>query len=141
MTFSDLPALNATLNGMASICLTLGYVFIKRQRKTAHRNCMIVALTCSTLFLISYITYHLKVGRTEFRDPPWFRPIYLVFLLTHTVLAVAVLPLVILTVRRAATGKFDLHKKIARWTCPIWMYVSVTGVMIYFLLYKIFPQH
>ena len=101
---------------------------------------MVGALVCSALFLASYLTYHWFAGRTVFREPAWFRPIYLTLLLTHTVLAVAIVPLILITATRAFREKFEAHKKIARWTWPLWMYVSVTGVVIYFLLYQIFPQ-
>jgi uncharacterized membrane protein YozB (DUF420 family) len=140
MSLADFPALNASLNGLSAILLTAGYIFIKRHNKTAHRNCMMGALTASTVFLACYLYYHFHAGRTVFKDPPWFRPIYLTLLLTHTVLAVTIVPMIIVTVIRAARGRFAEHRKIARWTWPIWMYVSVTGVLIYFLLYQIFPQ-
>jgi uncharacterized membrane protein YozB (DUF420 family) len=140
MSFSDLPKINASLNALSAVLLTAGYIFIKRKNKTAHRNCMIGAVTCSVIFLGCYLYYHFHAGRTIFKDPAWFRPIYLTLLLTHTLLAVTIIPMIIITVRRAAKARFDLHKKIARWTWPIWMYVSVTGVLIYFLLYQIFPQ-
>ena len=121
--------------------LAFGFYFIKRGNKIAHRNCMIAAVCSSALFLAGYLTYHFTVKTiTHFVDPAWFRPIYLTLLLTHTLLAVVVLPLVITTIVFAAKGRFESHKKIARWTWPIWMYVSVTGVVIYFLLYQIFPQ-
>jgi uncharacterized membrane protein YozB (DUF420 family) len=141
MSLHDLPALNATLNGLAAIFLAAGYVFIRRKNQTAHRNCMIGAVCTSTLFLVGYLTYHFIVhGVTRFREPAWFRPIYLVLLLTHTVLAAAIGPMVIVTLSRALRQRFDRHKAIARWTWPMWMYVSVTGVLIYLLLYQIFPQ-
>jgi uncharacterized membrane protein YozB (DUF420 family) len=146
VNFTDLPAVNATLNSLSTGLLTAGFVFIKRGNKTAHRNCMIAALVTSSLFLVSYLYYHYQMkqaygaAHTRFVDPAWFRPIYLVILFTHLVGAIAIVPLVLLTVTRAVRQKFELHKKIARWTWPIWMYVSVTGVMIYFLLYQIFPQ-
>ena len=146
MTFADLPAVNAAFNGLAACFLLAGYVFIRRQNRTAHRNCMIAALASSALFLAGYLTYHTYVayvlhkGPTVFKEPAWFRPIYLTILITHTILAVAILPLVFITLSRAVKERFELHKKIARWTWPIWMYVSVTGVVIYFLLYQIFPQ-
>ena len=146
MSLSDLPALNATLNGLASVFLIAGYILIKRGRQTAHRNCMIGALTASTLFLASYLYYHYSMQKlhgeahTRFVDPAWFRPIYLVILVTHLVGAIAIVPLVLVTVVRAARGRFEAHRRIARWTWPIWIYVSVTGVVIYFLLYQIFPQ-
>ena len=140
MTLSDLPAVNAALNTLSTIFLTCGYIFIRRQRQVAHRNCMIGAVISSALFLTCYLIYHYNAGRTVFRDPAWFRPIYLTILLTHTILAVVIVPMVLTTLYRAARRQFDRHKKIARWTWPIWMYVSITGVIIYFLLYHIFPQ-
>jgi putative membrane protein len=141
MTIQDLPAVNASLNGTATILLTLGYYFIKRGNKVAHRNCMVGALTASIVFLACYLTYHLNVtGVTRFRDPAWFRPIYLTILLTHTVLAMVIVPMVILTFLHAFKGNFEKHKRIARWTWPLWMYVSFTGVLIYLLLYQIFDQ-
>jgi uncharacterized membrane protein YozB (DUF420 family) len=141
MTFNDLPAVNAFLNGCSAVFLSFGYFFIRRQKQIAHRNCMIGALVSSTVFLACYLTYHFTVRRvTSFRDPAWFRPIYLTILLTHTVLAAVILPMVIVTANRALRARFLLHKQIARWTWPLWMYVSVTGVVIYLLLYQIFPQ-
>ena len=140
MTFSDLPAVNASLNGLSAIFLMAGYRFIRRKNVPAHHRCMLSAVVTSTLFLICYVTYHLKAGRTVFKDPQWFRPLYLTLLLTHTVLAVVIVPMVIITLSRALRQRFDLHKRIARWTWPLWMYVSVTGVVIYFLLYHIFRQ-
>lgn len=140
MSFSDLPAVNATLNGLSAACLTAGYIFIRRKNQTAHRNCMVTAVILSVVFLACYLTYHFKAGRTVFKDPEWFRPIYLTLLLTHTVLAVTIVPMIIITLSRALRERFDAHKKIARWTWPLWMYVSVTGVIIYLLLYQIFPQ-
>jgi len=146
MTILDLPALNASLNGLSAGFLTLGYIFIKRGDKIAHRNCMIAAFVTSVVFLGCYLTYHgylayaLHRGPTRFLEPQWFRPIYLLILLTHTVLAVVIVPLILLTLWRAKLARFELHKKIARWTWPLWMYVSVTGVVVYLLLYRIFPQ-
>ena len=140
MSLADLPALNACFNATSTVLLTCGYVLIKRGRQNAHRNCMIGALASSTLFLVGYLTYHAYAGTTRFENPQWFRPIYLTILLTHTLLAVAVVPLVILTLIPALRKRFDRHKKIARLTWPVWMYVSVTGVVIYLLLYQIFPQ-
>ncbi len=141
MTAADLPAVNATLNGLSAALLGWGYWHIKRQRPRAHRNCMLAAVGTSTLFLISYLTYHALVRTvTRFQDPAWFRPIYLLILLTHTVLAMALVPLVGVTLYRALRERFDSHRRIARWTWPVWMYVSVTGVVIYLLLYQVFPQ-
>jgi putative membrane protein len=146
MSIHTLPAVNATLNGMSAVFLAMGYFFIKRGNKIAHRNCMISAFCISVVFLICYLTYHtylgvvLHQGPTRFLNPPWFRPIYLTILITHTILAIAIVPMILMTLNRARLEKFELHKKIARWTWPLWMYVSVTGVVVYLLLYQIFPQ-
>lgn len=141
MTVNDLPAVNASLNSLCAVLLTLGFICIKRGNKIAHRNCMIAAFTTSVVFLACYLTYHFQVQTvTHFRNPAWFRPVYLVILLTHSVLAVVIVPLILLTLWRARQQNFAAHKKIARWTWPLWMYVSVTGVMVYLLLYQIFPQ-
>jgi uncharacterized membrane protein YozB (DUF420 family) len=142
MTLHDLPAVNGTLNGVSATFLGAGYAFIRRRQIRAHRACMIAALVTSVLFLISYLTYHFEVRTvTHFKDPAWFRPYYLGLLLSHTVLAVVIVPLVLITVVRALRERFDRHRVIARWTWPLWMYVSVTGVMVYLILYQIFPQH
>jgi putative membrane protein len=140
MTISDLPLLNACLNGASAVLLTIGYIQIKKQRQTAHRNCMIGAFATSTLFLASYLYYHYHARRTVFVDPAWFKPIYLTILLTHTILAVVIVPMIFTTLWRAYKKQWERHKAIARWTWPIWMYVSVTGVVIYLILYQIFPQ-
>lgn len=146
MSFTDLPVVNACLNGLSVLLLTAGFVFIKRGNKLAHRQCMLGALVTSTVFLACYLTYHYQMKRvygeahTRFLEPAWFRPFYLAILLTHLLGAFAIVPLVIITTTRALRERFDAHKKIARWTWPVWMYVSVTGVVIYLLLYQIFPQ-
>jgi uncharacterized membrane protein YozB (DUF420 family) len=146
VSIADLPVVNAGLNGLSAVFLSFGYFFIRRKNQLAHRNCMVAAFVTSVLFLICYLTYHsylayvLHRGPTVFRNPAWFRPIYLAILLTHTALAVVIVPLVLVTLNRAVKRRFELHRKIARWTWPLWMYVSVTGVVIYLLLYKIFPQ-
>jgi len=141
MTVHDLPAVNATLNGLSAVFLTAGFVFIKRGHRLAHRNCMITAFGTSVVFLACYLTYHATVKTvTHFVDPAWFKPVYLAILLTHTVLAAAIVPLILLTLWRAKKVDFAAHKKIARWTWPLWLYVSVTGVVIYLLLYRVFPQ-
>jgi len=141
MTVQDLPALNATLNGLSGLLLLAGWISIRRGHRIAHRNCMAAALVTSTVFLASYLTYHyLSHTVTRFVEPAWFRPFYLTILLTHTVLAVVILPLIALTVYRAVRQQFEKHKRIARWTWPLWMYVSATGVVIYLLLYQVFPQ-
>ena len=146
MSFSDLPAVNAGLNGLSALFLGFGFYQIRRKNVPAHRKCMLSAVVTSALFLACYLTYHgylayhLHVGPTVFRNPPWFRPIYLGILLTHTLLAVVIVPLVLISLSRALKERFDRHRRIARWTWPLWMYVSVTGVLIYLLLYQIFPQ-
>jgi uncharacterized membrane protein YozB (DUF420 family) len=140
MSVSDLPAINACFNGCSTILLTAGLILIHKGNQKAHRNCMIGALVSSALFLAGYLTYHVFAGGTVFRDPAWFRPIYFGILLTHTILAVVIVPLILMTVIRAVRGQLEAHKRIARWTWPLWMYVSVTGVLIYLLLYQIFPQ-
>jgi uncharacterized membrane protein YozB (DUF420 family) len=141
MTLHDLPAVNACFNGLSAVFLVAGLVFILRKNRAAHQVCMLGALASSALFLCGYLTYHFKVhGVTRFQNPAWFRPIYLVLLLTHTVLAAVIVPLILITLTRALRERFDQHRKIARWTWPLWMYVSVTGVAIYLLLYRIFPQ-
>jgi putative membrane protein len=147
MTILDLPAVNACLNGLSAAFLAAGYYFIRRKRQNAHRNCMLAAFSSSILFLACYLTYHIYLayvlhrGPTVFKEPAWFRPIYIGILLTHTALAVVIVPLALVTLSRALRQRFDQHKKIARWTWPLWMYVSVTGVVIYYLLYWKFPQH
>jgi uncharacterized membrane protein YozB (DUF420 family) len=133
--------MTATLNGLSAILLTAGFIYIRRGNKIAHRNCMIAAFVTSTIFLCCYLTYHILVKTlTHFINPAWFRPIYLTILLTHTILAVVIVPLILTTLYWARKEQFETHKKFARWTWPLWMYVSVTGVIIYLLLYQIFPQ-
>lgn len=141
MTLHDLPKVNATLNGLSAIFLGCGFYFIKRKNVPAHMRCMIAAFITSVVFLACYLTYHIAVHTvTRFREPAWFRPYYLTLLATHTILAVVIVPLILVTLSRALKRRFDLHRKIARWTWPLWMYVSVTGVLVYFILYQIFPQ-
>ena len=146
MSFADLPALNATLNGLSGVLLVFALYFILHGRRDAHRNCMLVACLSSLFFLVGYITYHIWMRRTYgiahtvFVKPAGFRPIYLTILYTHLVCAVIILPLIVVTLVRALKGNFAMHKKIARWTWPLWMYVSVTGVIVYLLLYQIYPQ-
>jgi putative membrane protein len=133
---SQLPALNATLNATSAVFLGLGYGFIRQKRVAAHRACMMVAVLVSVVFLISYVTYHVQVGSKHFPGQGLARPVYFTILFTHTVLAVAVaLFLAPVTLYRALRERFDQHRRIARWTLPIWFYVSVTGVIIYFMLY------
>lgn len=143
LTAHDLPAVNAGLNATSMVLLVLGYVFIKRGEKTAHRNCMITAFVVSCVFLVLYL-YHkyavVKGVHTPFSGPRSLAPFYYAMLASHIVLAMLVPVLALITMNRAFKERFELHRKIARWTWPIWMYVSVTGVLIYLLLYKIFPQ-
>jgi uncharacterized membrane protein YozB (DUF420 family) len=140
MTVHDLPAVNATLNGMSAVLLAAGFVCIKRKKVAAHRACMIAAFATSVIFLICYLTYHYLAGITRFQEPAWFRPWYLTLLTSHTILAAVIVPLILMTLYRALKERFDLHKKIARWTWPLWLYVSITGVAVYLILYQIFPQ-
>jgi uncharacterized membrane protein YozB (DUF420 family) len=141
MSITDLPAVNAGLNAVSALLLLAGYVCIRRGKREAHRNLMATAFVTSTLFLISYLTYHYYTeALTRFVEPTWFRPIYLVILLTHTILATVLVPMVLVTLYRAVRGQFVKHRQVARWTWPVWIYVSVTGVLIYLLLYQIFPQ-
>ena len=141
MTLTDLPAVNATLNGLSACLLACGYLFIKQKKIRAHRNCMIAAFVTSTIFLICYLVYHANVGRTVFKNPAGFRPFYLAILVSHTILAVVIVPMILMSLSRALKERFEAHKKIARWTWPLWMYVSVTGVVIYWILYIRYPQH
>jgi putative membrane protein len=138
--YSVLPHLNATLNASSFILLSSGYYFIRRKRVTAHRNCQIAALTASVLFLISYVVYHAHHGTTRFTGQGIARPIYFTILGTHTFLAAVIVPFVIITVRRAQRGDFLRHKAIARWTLPMWLYVSITGVVVYLMLYHLYPS-
>ncbi len=132
---SALPALNATLNGLSAVLLTAGYGFIRRRRVAAHAACMLGAFGTSTLFLVSYVVYHYHAGSRPFTGQGWVRAVYLVLLVTHIVLAAAIVPLALTTVWRAATARFDRHVRLARWTLPVWLYVSVTGVVIFLMLY------
>ena len=146
MQLQDLPLINAVLNSCSALLLLAGYVAIKRNQKERHKRCMVSALITSTLFLTCYVIYHVGMQRvygsahTRFVDPAWFRPWYLALLASHLLLAIAIVPMVLMTVYHAIRGNFEKHRKIARWTWPCWMYVSVTGVVIYLLLYRIFPQ-
>lgn len=139
--FSVLPHLNAALNASSFVLLTSGYFFIKRKRVIAHRNCQIAALTTSVVFLISYLTYHYHHGVTRFAGQGIARPIYFTILTTHTFLAAVIVPFVIITVRRAKRGEFQRHKRIARVTLPMWLYVSITGVVVYLMLYHLYPSN
>ena len=136
LQLTDLPTVNATLNGAAAILLVIGWILIRRRRIAAHRAVMIAAFSCSVLFLISYLTYHFQVGSVRFQGTGAVRTVYFTILLTHTVLAAAVPFLAVITLARALRERFDRHRAIARWTLPIWLYVSVTGVAVYWMLYR-----
>ena len=140
MDFSFLPHVNAGLNATSAVLLSAGYYFIRRGRVNAHLRCMVAAVVVSIVFLASYLVYHFNHGSTRFAGQGVIRPVYFTILLTHTVLAVVIVPLVITTVRRAWRGQFDRHTRVARWTLPLWAYVSVTGVLVYLLLYQIYPS-
>lgn len=140
MSVHDLPLLNAVLNGVAAILLIAGYCFIRRRNINAHHRTMWSAFVVSCLFLACYLFYHYKVGSVRFDKPGWVRTVYLWILGTHTVLASAVPFLAIITLTLAQRGKFEKHRAIAKWTLPIWLYVSVTGVIVYLLLYQIRPR-
>ena len=136
ITIRDLPAVNAILNATAAVLLVWGYTLIRRHQKQDHKRVMIAAFISSCLFLVCYLVYHAQVGSVRFQHPGALRAVYLSILATHTVLAAAVPPLAIVTLNRALSGRFDKHRAIARWTLPIWLYVSVTGVVVYLMLYK-----
>jgi uncharacterized membrane protein YozB (DUF420 family) len=136
--FSTFPAINATLNGTSALLLVTAHGMIKRGRIAAHRVLMLAAVGTSSLFLISYVYYHAHVGSVRFQGQGWSRPLYFSILISHTILAIAIVPLVIITLIRALREHFDRHRTIARWTYPLWLYVSVTGVVIYFMLYHLF---
>jgi uncharacterized membrane protein YozB (DUF420 family) len=136
---SIFPVINATLNGTSAILLVTAHGMIKRGRMAVHRALMLIAIATSSLFLISYLYYHWHVGSVPFQGHGWSRPVYFSILISHTTLAAAIVPLVIITLSRALRERFDRHRAIARWTYPLWLYVSVTGVVIYFMLYQLFP--
>ena len=138
MEIADLPALNATLNALATLFLITGYVFIRQERREAHKRCMIAALVTSALFLTSYVTYHANAGSRPFAGQGVIRLVYFAILIPHVTLAAVVLPLALTTATRGLRSQFDRHVKIARWTLPLWLYVSVTGVVIYLMLYKMY---
>ncbi len=143
MTLTELipimPPFQAAANALATTLLGLGYYFVKTGRRHAHRNCMILTLVVSTIFLASYLTYHNLVGYAPFVGQGWIRPIYFSLLFSHIVLAAVIVPLVLATVWFAARGNFTRHPKIARWTLPLWMYVSISGVIVYILGFHVYP--
>jgi uncharacterized membrane protein YozB (DUF420 family) len=137
VTVSDLPLVNATLNATCFVLLTTGYVLIRRGRIAQHRAVMIAAFCTSVIFLISYLTYHAQIGSKPFPGQGPVRYLYFTILLTHTILAAAIVPLVLITLSRGLKRRDDRHRAIARWTLPIWIYVSVTGVIVYLMLYRL----
>ena len=138
MAIADLPALNAILNGTAAIFLVTGYILIRRGKRALHKRSMLAALTTSALFLISYVVYHANAGSRPFPGLGPVRIVYFVILITHVVLAATILPLALITTARGLWNQYDRHVRIARWTLPIWLYVSVTGVVIYLMLYQMY---
>ncbi len=138
---SIFPALNASLNGASAVLLATGRVLIRRKNIRMHRACMIAAVATSSLFLVSYLYYHAHVGSVRFPGQGWVRPVYFGLLISHTVLAATVVPLVLLSLTAGLRGRFERHRRIARWTYPIWLYVSVTGVVVYVMLYRIYGGH
>jgi uncharacterized membrane protein YozB (DUF420 family) len=136
LEIADLPALNATLNATAATFLVCGYAFIRRGRRTAHKRCMLAALSASALFLTSYVIYHANAGSRPFGGEGLVALVYYSILITHVILAITILPLALTTTARGLLAQYDRHVRIARWTLPIWLYVSVTGVVIYVMLYR-----
>lgn len=134
---SGLPGLNAALNGISAVLLMIGFAFIRRRQPAAHMACMLGAFGVSTLFLISYVIYHWNAGSRPFTGVGWIRPVYFFLLLTHIVLAAVIVPLALTTIYRALAGQLDRHRRLARVTLPVWLYVSVTGVLIYWMLYRL----
>jgi putative membrane protein len=142
MNPQDLPLINASLNGLATVLLLLGYRFIKTGRKVAHRNCMIAAFAVSSAFLVGYVYHKVFVVRgvnTPFRGPAALKLPYLILLFSHVTLAMAVVPMILVSLKRGLDERYEMHRQIARWTWPIWLYVSVTGVVVYLVLYVIWP--
>ncbi|PYS97705.1 MAG: DUF420 domain-containing protein [Acidobacteria bacterium] len=139
MNDSILPHLNAALNATSFVLLVAGLYFISRGRVAAHRACMISALVVSCLFLVSYVVYHSQYGSMRFKGEGFVRPVYFTILITHVTLAAAIVPLITVTLRRALRGDFYRHRRIARWTYPLWLYVSITGVVVYLMLYRLYP--
>ena len=136
------PAFNALLNGMSSVLLACGYLAIRSGKRELHKKFMLSAFFVSCAFLVSYVIYHVRIHQViHFQGQGWIRPVYFAFLTSHTILAIIIVPLILITIRRAYSQKFELHRRIARWTLPLWFYVSVTGVIVYFLVYVIYAPH
>jgi len=137
LEISELPTINATLNTISGILLTIGYVFIRQRKIAAHKNCMLAAFTVSVLFLVCYVIYHYNIGSKPFTQQGWLRPVYFTILISHIILAFVIVPLALRTLYLAWRERFDAHRRIAKITFPIWLYVSVTGVIIYLMLYHL----
>lgn len=137
MTLTDLPALNATLNSITAVLLVIGFIFIKRKNIQAHKKVMLLALATSLLFLTSYLIYHFNVGSVAYPHHDWTRALYFSILIPHTILATVMTPFIVFAVWQAFKENFQKHKKIVRWVWPVWMFVSVTGVIVYFMLYQL----
>lgn len=142
MSLSDIPAINASLNAFSTILLACGFVFIKLGNREAHRRCMVAAFCTSAVFLVGYVANRLiaRSVHTEFGGEGFIRPVYYTMLISHVLLAMAMVPMIFMTMARARRGDFVAHRRIARWTWPIWMYVSITGVLVYFFLYRWWPS-
>ena len=138
MQISDLPAVNASLNALASVFLVIGYILIRNGRRTGHKRCMLMALTTSAFFLTSYVIYHANAGSVPFHGVGAVRVLYFAVLIPHVILAATILPLALVTAARGLRGDFGRHVRIARWTLPLWLYVSVTGVVVYLMLYHLY---
>jgi uncharacterized membrane protein YozB (DUF420 family) len=137
VSVTDLPAVNASLNAISTVLLLTGYVFIRRGERQKHKACMIAALVTSTLFLTSYVIYHVQVGSVPFKGTGWIRTVYFAVLIPHVILAAAIVPPILITASRGLSAKYDKHRRIARWTLPLWLYVSITGVIVYLMLYQL----
>lgn len=137
MTVTDLPTLNASLNALATVLLTAGWYFIRTRQRNAHRLCMLMAVGVSAAFLTSYLIYHYYVGSVAFTGTGAIRVVYFTILISHVVLAAAIVPMILMSLSRALSSRFDQHRRIARWTMPLWLYVSVTGVVVYWMLYRL----
>ncbi|MGH9387527.1 MAG: DUF420 domain-containing protein [Vicinamibacterales bacterium] len=138
LTVEDLPTLNASLNATSAVLLTAGYVFIRRKERQRHKVCMLTAFAISVLFLISYVIYHAQIGSRPFPGEGVIRAIYFSILIPHVILAATIVPLAVITLSRGLSNRIDTHRRIARWTLPIWLFVSVTGVIVYLMLYKLY---
>lgn len=139
ISLHTLPAVNASLNGLTAVLIFIGFLSIRAHKIKSHRYCMLLALVCSCAFLALYLDFHLRAGVIRFGGHGWIRPVYFALLISHTTLAIVIVPLVAITLSRGLTGRFAAHRTIAKWTLPLWLYVSLTGVVVYWLLYFAYP--